>query len=581
MLNSYNKIKLLDIDGTAQQDRVLDEQLNLPQLLNNQNLLNRFRRQGPTYFPEQYIPVGDSDLKASIKNNPEWQACLFLLQSTPDDDFDARAPEKVSVVELLREDQFLDDFWNAAQNMFPEEIHQTNRRMLVSWIKKNEERLYSFLAINGFSAEQVEIPDNILDRRMPRRPVQDIPAATAAVPVHHTQDVTLFSLLLDDNYMARFKEHLFNLAHAEVPNRLAVSLLRQTVTNPNKLGGRITTRVPCAQLFLECSGFSQHEKTRILLDAGFIQQPRVNAGPNVQPSDKQRDIRGLINAVCKEKHFNSETKRQLERLREKTKDDAGLKQKYCFILEGLEKLQTAEFPDLGTEIAETIAGALDGDCVDHTSEVIDQITVALFLAKILHQRDGMRVDVGTLLVKMKLLFNEQALFEVMAEVRDSNGIQLIARKESTETRGYLKGKLSNLGNFPSNRFSQRYAATGMVFRDTMVEVENKFRTKVRSKEEFAKYLLSMAESTPKFRVLLEETIPGFKAGLRQREADVHDRFNEYDPMNTIKIHSVQSIIVAGAQVQQKLVEVDEEHLKESIQQQVRNHWEMVVKKTSN
>ena len=116
---------------------------NLQQLLNNRNLLNKFRDQIPNNFPGEYIPDNDHDLKTKIKNNPDWQRCLLRLNERHASTFDIDAQEKVSLDLLLRSENLLDNFCNNARDMFPG-LNRIDRRALPIWIKTNSERIHSF-----------------------------------------------------------------------------------------------------------------------------------------------------------------------------------------------------------------------------------------------------------------------------------------------------------------------------------------------------------------------------------------------------------------------------------------------------
>ncbi len=60
--------------------------------------------------------------------------------------------------------------------------------------------------------------------------------------------------------------------------------------------------------------------------------------------------------------------------------------------------------EVGTEVAEMIGAALEGDCQDHTSEIIDQIKTRMALVNIKREMldDVNGVTLSQLLKKLKL-----------------------------------------------------------------------------------------------------------------------------------------------------------------------------------
>nr|MDT0250114.1 hypothetical protein [Endozoicomonas sp.] len=253
-------------------------------------------------------------------------------------------------------------------------------------------------------------------------------------------------------------------------------------------------------------------------------------------------------------------------------------QDFLQILQGM--IDSPGIGEIGEVVATTINTLEEQDCQDHTSEMIDRIRTRMLFINI---KDGMvnefnQIEWLKLLCRLKLFFNEQALFRVLSETR-VHGKSLIASGESTEIRGFVKNEFAKtICRFPHNQIVLRYGSLGRQHPDVMAKLEFRFKQLVNNRADFINYLADQITTDQGWFDFLKihDNDFGLVQGKTESSADLlMERYtSEADG------HSEQEVIIGANNVvctRAQLLTEDCEHF---IYKKVDDNWSKILLKTS-
>ena len=316
----------------------------------------------------------------------------------------------------------------------------------------------------------------------------------------------------------------------------------------------------------------------------------ANQGRQIpQQSGTTPTIASNINRILREFHSSFLTASPLHRAMDRLHDkvtaardvnnqlNSGLLQ----ILQSLMALPEDQWADTGAEITEIINAAYDHDCQDHTSEIIDQIKTRMAFINIKQELEAGTdvIEIATLLKKLKLFYNESVLYKVMATTRMRDGTPLVAARESTEIRGYIKNQFSRtICQFPENHVLQRYGDIGRQLPEIMAELESKFIRGIRNKADFHSYIIDMFRTEPELLNLLRVRNAEFAIWHGKTESNAELLMDQYSP--DMPRLSEQEIIEGAANVVESRNRFMNEDLDQFISQKLDLFWDDIIQDTS-
>ena len=92
--------------------------------------------------------------------------------------------------------------------------------------------------------------------------------------------------------------------------------------------------------------------------------------------------------------------------------------------------------ETGAGLVATIQAIQEGDCVDHTTEVLEQMTNILFTVSLKHLvlNNETMIPIPEFLKQMKLIYNYDQLHSLMLTYKDNDGRQLCSNDEAVEVK---------------------------------------------------------------------------------------------------------------------------------------------------
>ena len=279
--------------------------------------------------------------------------------------------------------------------------------------------------------------------------------------------------------------------------------------------------------------------------------------------------------------FPSETLYALERLVRKVTEarykQSTLRQNLREVLQKLASCPEAERQTVAGEIMEIINTVQDQDCQDHTAEVIDQIkTRLLFMTVKQELLSEQAPSLTQFFCKLKLFFNESVLYKVLACTLDSNKIPLIASRESTEVRAYLKNYLSReVCQFPAGPIVQRYSTIGQPSPQMMDRIVDAFKRGINNQVDFVGYLTDLCRTDCQFMDLLKSLDTNLSIQLAKSESNAELLMENFDPLMEPGASSNQIYDGAG-NVAHTREQWTREDLELFFEEQVRSCWELIT-----
>ena len=316
----------------------------------------------------------------------------------------------------------------------------------------------------------------------------------------------------------------------------------------------------------------------------------ANQGRQIpQQSGTTLTIASNINRILREFHSSfftaSPLHRAMDRLHGKVNAaryvNNQLKSGLLQILQSLMALPEDQWADTGAEIAEIIDAAYDHDCQDHTSEIIDQIKTRMAFINIKQELEAGAdvIQIDTLLKKLKLFYNESVLYKVMATTKMRDGTLLVAARESTEIRGYIKNQFSRtICQFPENHVLQRYGDIGRQPPEIMDELARKFIHGIMNKADFHSYIVDMFRTEPEFLNLLRVRNAEFAVWHGKTESNAELLMEQYSP--GMPRLCEQEIIEGAANVVESRNRFMNEDLDQFINQKLDFFWDDIIQDTS-
>ncbi|MCW7551109.1 hypothetical protein NX722_00230 [Endozoicomonas gorgoniicola] len=260
-----------------------------------------------------------------------------------------------------------------------------------------------------------------------------------------------------------------------------------------------------------------------------------------------------------------------------------LEQSLLEILHQLDACPEPEVREVAGEITEIINAAQDQDCQDHTSEVIDQIKTRLLFMALKQELASETTPTSALrfFCKLKLFFNESVLYKVLATTNDSRGLPLIASRESTEIRGYVKNHLARaVCQFPATHILQRYSSLGRPAAEVMENIENVFRHGINNQADFAQYLTDLFLADRQFMELLQQLDGDLSIRCAKSQSNAELLMEVYDPLTATSGVSEQELLEGAGNVAQTREQWIREDLQQFIDEQIREHWAVITIETS-
>lgn len=242
-----------------------------------------------------------------------------------------------------------------------------------------------------------------------------------------------------------------------------------------------------------------------------------------------------------------------------------------------------ELVDLCGQIKATIECQLEGECQDHTSEVVDLIKTKLMIKALKKELASDEAPPSTfqVLCKLKLFFNESVLYETLASTRNSHGTCLIEHKEATEIRGYMKNQQAkNTCKFPVNHIAQAYAHVGRPDSKTRKRFNASFRAGITDKAEFIKYLTKLLQGDCELKELIvdlkDNNLAELFAGSEECSQNLMEEF--YDPFNSQLPE--QQLMEGANNLQKARDQWLRDNTRQFLEEQIDQHWDTILSDTT-
>ncbi len=248
------------------------------------------------------------------------------------------------------------------------------------------------------------------------------------------------------------------------------------------------------------------------------------------------------------------------------------------ILQDLLAMPGARLPALATEVAQIIDAVFEGDCQDHTAEVLDQITTRMAFVSIQQQMDDedSSLTVLDLLEQLKRLFNESVLYQLLTK-NSMDGVPLIAHRESVEIRAFLKNEFARtVCDFHSNTIHQVHPRIGAQSEAKMLELTESFKEGISNREHFKNYLLKLFKTDTSFVNFLKLHDEEFATMLGTSESSAELLMELYSSSNS----SEQEVLTNTTNLAATREEFLAQDLECFLGKYVRHYWETIVNATS-
>ncbi|WP_330927194.1 hypothetical protein [Candidatus Sororendozoicomonas aggregata] len=256
-------------------------------------------------------------------------------------------------------------------------------------------------------------------------------------------------------------------------------------------------------------------------------------------------------------------------------------QSFAQILQSLGEYPDGLLGEIAEEITATINAAEETDCQDHTSEIIDQIKTRMLFVALSQDlnRENRPFSLLQLLCKLKLFFNESVLFKTLGEIRFNDGTPLIASRESTEIRGYVKNHLAEtVCKFPENHITQRYSTIGQLPYDVMERFKYQFLISSNNQADFINYLQKILESDSGFLNFIKQHDENFSVSHSKAESNAELLMESLNA--DFARETEQELLEEASNVAQTRQQWLEENIEEFVNVKVREHWYSIVMETS-
>ncbi|WP_257263876.1 hypothetical protein, partial [Endozoicomonas sp. ONNA2] len=180
--------------------------------------------------------------------------------------------------------------------------------------------------------------------------------------------------------------------------------------------------------------------------------------------------------------------------------------------------------------------------------------------------------------KLKLFFNESVLYKVMSTTMSKNGKPLVAARESTEIRGYIKNQFSrNICQFPENHILQHFGALGNLPPETMAEVQRKFISGIMNKADFLNYIVDMFKTDSELLELIRRRNVEFSVWHGKTQSNSELLMEQYSPDSPGL--SEQEIIEGAANVADSRTRFMNDDIYQFIDGKLDMFWDDIIRET--
>ncbi|MET4694572.1 hypothetical protein [Endozoicomonas lisbonensis] len=274
------------------------------------------------------------------------------------------------------------------------------------------------------------------------------------------------------------------------------------------------------------------------------------------------------------------------KIRAASHQGANLGKLWLEILQNLTSYPETQIKAVGVEIATMINCIQRQDCQDHTAETLDQIKTRMLLLELkrtVASEEG-NVSVSKLFCQLKLLFNEDMVYRVLADTVGRNGIPLIESAESTEIRATVKNELSTICNFPENSIVQCHRAIGQQPPEIMNSLRTQFISGVANKKAFTEFLLNQIRNDKEFLNFMiehDETLAQRTAEIKSSTELMMENLEYYsNESNESSQLQEQTVRRAADDIADHRKQWLDKSLEQSVTKRVNELWDNIINETT-
>lgn len=574
--------------------------ISIDALLAEQRLLRNFRDYAELYNVSSDIPATDADLKGCIKNRQEWLNAFFLINdietiSTANAEYSVNGGEASDVRPIATihnyrmEDvnkrltsivlhgasksvEFLRNYPNDNKNAF----HLSDAGFYLSL---NEKKLFCFSCGGSIEEWQEEWGESTLN---------EVHAKLYPNCSYLREKEGMEFIEARQQQLTRQQQRRLAQPLARHPHLYCSPVSDHQWQQENDV--RYDQKVRCDLR----EGRLRVDETTLpgyLLEGGGGTHPDArNQGRQIQhqpgisstiASNIQRCLRELHSSFLPGSPLHHAMDRLHGKVTTARDENNQLQLSLLQIVQSLMTLPEDQWADTGAEIAGIIDAAYDQDCQDHTSEIIDQIKTRMAFINIKRELEAGSevVQISNLLKKLKLFYNESVLYNVMSSTRTRDGTLLVATRESTEIRGYIKNQFSrSICQFPENHVLQRYEDIGRQSQEVMAELKRKFTSGIMNKADFYNYIIDTFKSEPELLDLLRTRNAEFAVWHSKTESNTELLMEQYSP--GMPGLAEQEIVEGAANVVDSRTRFMDDDLQQFVSEKLDLFWDDIIQETS-
>lgn len=555
---------LCQIDGEA---RTFE---SMPFLIAEPQLLRIFRRNFSFYFADEVAPVDDYELRSLIITRDEMKAAFLLCNN----------------VEQTTQSSFYSRPGNQVETLF-------NPLMDVF-----EERLFSIVGHGASSGSE-------LYKRLPRQIRNALELSTGGFYLSLAQQKLIcFSCGgAFDRWIEQWQDYGVPEVHARifpscryVRQKFGASFItdcrqkvapgpendgpRPLVTYPNLYRKPVTEEELNAEFKLRAQLKTVHLEKRRMIPSFYLLSAGPEVGSLMAINLQVIECRERLDQCLGDQLVHESLSKLHSRVWMARVGRLGMITTMLQILQDLLAMPGARLPALATEVAQIIDAVYEGDCQDHTAEVLDQITTRMAFVSIQQQMDDedSSLTVLDLLEQLKRLFNESVLYHVLSATK-VDGVPLIAHRESVEIRAFLKNEFARtVCDFHSNNILQVYPRIGAQPRSRMAQVTEAFKEGINNRANFESYLFKLFKTDKSFVNFLKLQDEEFAVMLGTTESSTEQLMELYSVSDSDS--SEQEILTNTTNLAATREQLLMQDLECFLCEHVRLYWEAIVDATS-